>query len=198
MPREINVLRLLSIIALVLVSNGLMAQEPTHFITDDVYVYIHGGPGNQYRILGSIEAGQAITSLNETQDDYTKIIDHKGREGWVKEDLVTTKKSVRVLLADLESGITSAKEGQQIAIDELAATTTVLDEANLQISQLTQLLAKTEKQRDTIKQKVSSVEDEQQFVMWQQGGMIAGIGALIGIFLVYLPRPQGRNKNRWM
>jgi SH3 domain protein len=198
MPREINVLRLLSIIALVLVSNGLMAQEPTHFITDDVYVYIHGGPGNQYRILGSIEAGQTITSLNETQDEYTKIIDHKGREGWIKADLITTKKSIRSQLPDLEEGIAKAKDEQKTATDELVAAQSALDEANQQISQLKQLLINTEKQRDTIKQKVASVEDEQQFVMWQQGGMIAAIGALIGIFLVYLPRPQRRNKNRWM
>jgi SH3 domain protein len=176
----------------------LMAQEPTHFITDDVYVYIHGGPGNQYRILGSIEAGQAITSLNETQDEYTKIIDHKGREGWIKADLITTKKSIRSQLPDLEEGIAKAKDEQKTATDELVAAQSALDEANQQISQLKQLLINTEKQRDTIKQKVASVEDEQQFVMWQQGGMIAAIGALIGIFLVYLPRPQRRNKNRWM
>jgi SH3 domain protein len=198
MPREINVLRLLSIIALVLVSNGLMAQEPTHFITDDVYVYIHGGPGNQYRILGSIEAGEAITSLNETQDDYTKIIDHKGREGWVKADLVTDQKSVRQRLPELQSGIAQAKAGEQIAREQLASVEASLTDANTQISQLKQLLIKTEKQRDTIKQKVASVEDDQKFEMWQQGGMIAGIGALIGIFLVYLPRPQRRKKSRWM
>jgi SH3 domain protein len=198
MPREINVLRLLSIIALVLVSNGLMAQEPTHFITDDVYVYIHGGPGNQYRILGSIEAGEAITSLNETQDDYTKIIDHKGREGWVKADLVTDQKSVRQRLPELQAGMSQAKAEEQIAREQLASVEASLTDANTQISQLKQLLIKTEKQRDTIKQKVASVEDDQQFEMWQQGGMIAGIGALIGIVLVYLPRPQRRKKSRWM
>jgi SH3 domain protein len=175
-----------------------MAQEPTHFITDDVYVYIHGGPGNQYRILGSIEAGEAITSLNETQDDYTKIIDHKGREGWVKADLVTDKKSGRQRLPELQAAMSQAKAGEQIAREQLASVEASLTDANTQISQLKQLLIKTEKQRDTIKQKVASVEDDQQFEMWQQGGMIAGIGALIGIVLVYLPRPQRRKKSRWM
>lgn len=198
MPREINVLRLLSIIALVFVSNGLMAEEPTHFITDDVYVYIHGGPSNQYRILGSIEAGQAVTSLNETEDDYTKIIDHKGREGWVKSDLVTTTKSVRQRLPDLEAVISQTKTELQQLTDAQIVTAAALDDANKQISVLKQLLSATEKQRDTIKQQVASVVDEQNFIMWQQGGMIAGLGALIGIILVYLPRPQSRKKNRWM
>ncbi|ABE53980.1 SH3, type 3 [Shewanella denitrificans OS217] len=191
-------LRLLSIITLLFVSNGLMAQEPTHFITDDVYVYIHGGPGNQYRIIGSVEAGQAVTSLNETQDDYAKIIDHKGREGWVKSELITTTKSIRERLPDLQEVISKAKDELQQMTQTQATTAIALDDANKRISQLKQLLAKTEAQRDTIKQKVESVEDKQMFAMWQQGGMIAGIGALIGIILVYLPRPSGRKKNRWM
>lgn len=198
MPREINVLRLLSIIALVFVSNGLMAQEPTHFITDDVYVYIHGGPSNQYRILGSIEAGQAVTSLNETEDDYTKIIDHKGREGWVKSDLVTTTKSVRQRLPDLEATISQTKTELQQLTDAHIVTAAALEDANKQLSLLKQQLSATEKQRDTIKQQVASAVDDKNFIMWQQGGMIAGLGALIGIILVYLPRPQSRKKNRWM
>jgi SH3 domain protein len=94
--------------------------------------------------------------------------------------------------------MSQAKAGEQIAREQLASVEASLTDANTQISQLKQLLIKTEKQRDTIKQKVASVEDDQQFEMWQQGGMIAGIGALIGIVLVYLPRPQRRKKSRWM
>ncbi|MBB1269051.1 TIGR04211 family SH3 domain-containing protein [Shewanella sp. SR44-3] len=191
-------LRLLSIITLLLVSNGLMAAEPAHYITDDVYVYIHGGPGNQYRIIGSVEAGQAVTSLNETQDDYAKIIDHKGREGWVKSELITTTKSIRERLPDLQDMVNKAKDDLLQMTQTQASTAKALEDANKSISQLKQLLAKTEAQRDSIKQKASSVEDQQKFAMWQQGGIIGGIGALIGIILVYLPRPNGRKQNRWM
>nr|WP_275975072.1 TIGR04211 family SH3 domain-containing protein [Shewanella gaetbuli] len=173
-------------------------QAANHYISDDVFTYIHGGPGTQYRILGSVEAGQPVTFSGKTEGDYSQIVDHKGREGWVKNDFLTDKPSFRVSYPQVESELIKVNEQlNQLSLSTDNATQD-LAIANKKVSELQQALALAEKERDTAQFELKSAIDNKLFRMWQQGGMIAGIGALIGIILVYLPRPQRRNKSRWM
>ncbi|ARD21080.1 TIGR04211 family SH3 domain-containing protein [Shewanella sp. MMG014] len=191
-----NVFRMLTIVALLLLSKGLMAQ--THYITDDVFIYIHGGPGTQYRILGSIEAGQTITLLNETQNEYSKIRDHKNREGWVKSDLIETGTSLRNRLPLLEAELAKTKTTLSQLDQSSESVAQELTSANNQIASLQSELSRVTNERDSSNQQLQSIKDNAQSKMWQQGAMIAGLGALIGIILVYLPRPQRKQKSRWM
>ncbi|MEZ9236570.1 MULTISPECIES: TIGR04211 family SH3 domain-containing protein [unclassified Shewanella] len=173
-----------------------MAQ--THYITDDVFIYIHGGPGTQYRILGSIEAGQTITLLNETQNEYSKIRDHKNREGWVKSDLIETGTSLRNRLPLLEAELAKTKTTLSQLDQSSESVAQELTSANNQIASLQSELSRVTNERDSSNQQLQSMKDNAQSKMWQQGAMIAGLGALIGIILVYLPRPQRKQKSRWM
>ncbi|PMG76587.1 peptide-binding protein [Shewanella sp. 10N.286.51.B7] len=188
--------RMLTLVALLLLSKGLMAQ--THYITDDVFIYIHGGPGTQYRILGSIEAGQTITLLNETQNDYSKVRDHKDREGWVKSDLIETGSSLRTRLPIIEAELAQTKSTLAQLDQSSESVAQQLTSSNNQIASLQSELTKVTNERDTANQQLQSIKDNAQSKMWQQGALIAGLGALIGIILVYLPRPQRKQKSRWM
>jgi SH3 domain protein len=193
------VLRVLSILIFLLAPNGVFAaQVPTRFISDDVFTYIHGGPGTEFRIIGSVEAGQPITLLGDTQGDFTQIIDHKGREGWVLTSLVTDQPSFRERFPEMEAQLKQASEQLNNITQNTESTEEYLTLANAKVTELSAELAKAIEERDVAKSEVKQVADNQRYYMWQQGGLIAGIGALIGIVLVYLPRPQRRQKSRWM
>nr|WP_275974654.1 TIGR04211 family SH3 domain-containing protein [Shewanella algicola] len=190
---------MLSIFILVLASSvAFTAQAESDYISDDVFTYIHGGPGTEFRIIGSVEAGQPITLLDNTQGDYTQIIDHKGREGWVLSSLVTDKPSFRVRFPEMEAQLRETNE----QLNKVSLSTDNNEEylklANDKIAELTKALAQATTERDDAQSKISQVVDDQRYELWQQGGLIGGLGALIGIILVYLPRPQRRKKNRWM
>ena len=191
-------LRVIHFFALLLLSMGISAQASTHYVSDDVFTYIHGGPGTEFRIIGSIEAGQPITFNGKVEGDYSQIIDNKNREGWIRSDFVTDKPSYRVRFPDMEKELISVN--QQLNSISLNTDNAAqdLELANQKIIELQTALKAALTERDTARAKVSSNIDEQQFKMWQQGGIIAGIGALIGIVLVYLPRPQRRKNSRWM
>jgi SH3 domain protein len=192
------VFKAIQLILLLLVTMSANVQSASHYISDDVFIYLHGGPGTQYRILGSVEAGQPVKFLNKTDGDYTLIVDHKGREGWVKSDLVTDQPSFRERFPKVESELIKVNEQlNQITLTTDNATQD-LDIANSKIADLETALSQAVNERDAAKAKVQAASDAQQFQMWQQGGLIAGLGALIGIILVYLPRPQRRKKSRWM
>ena len=130
-------LRLLSLVALMLLSPSLLAAEQTRYISDNVYTFLHGGPGTQYRILGSVEAGQPVTYSGETQGDYVKIVDHKGREGWVDANLISSEKSFRVQLPEVQAKLDQVQA-------ELAQVTADSNDSAQIIRQLRSQLATAE------------------------------------------------------
>jgi SH3 domain protein len=193
------VLRVLSILIFLLAPSGVFAaQAPTRFISDDVYTFIHGGPGTEFRILGSVEAGQPITLLDNTDGDFTQIIDHKGREGWVLTSLVTDQPSFRERFPEMEAQLKQANEQLNQITQNTDNTEEYLILANEKVTELNAALTIAVKQRDEAELKVQHGVDNRRYQMWQQGGLIGGMGALIGIILVYLPRPQRRKNSRWM
>lgn len=178
-------------------STNLLAAGQTRYISDNVYLYLHGGPGTQYRILGSIEAGKAVTYLNETQGDFSKIVDHKNREGWVLTKLLSAKKSIRYLVPELQNKIKRLETQLAENQDNSANTSRELSSRKSQLSKLKRDYEQAIVERDKAKADLAKVIDNQQFTLWREGGIIALIGAIIGIILVYLPRPGGRRKDRW-
>ncbi|CAM3938624.1 TIGR04211 family SH3 domain-containing protein [Shewanella aquimarina] len=190
-------LRLLSILAMMLVSSTLMAAEQTRYISDNVYTFIHGGPGTQYRILGSVEAGQPVTYLGEMQNDYAKVVDHKGREGWVDSKMLDSGKSFRVQLPEVQAELAKVKADLESITNESDSSAQLIRQLRSQLANAEEALAKASSERDSATRELTRLKNDERFELMKQGGMIAGIGVLIGVILVYLPRPRRRQKNRW-
>lgn len=191
-------LRLLTLVATLSLSLPLFAAGQAGYISDNVFIYLQGGPGTQYRIVGSIEAGQPVTVLPESQDGYTKIIDHKGREGWVQTDMLTSSKSFRETLPLLQAELADTQARLDEFLNSTESSVAELAKARTQLEVTEASLKNAEKERDEALNKLSSVQENERYVMWKEGGLIAGLGILVGIILVYIPRPQRRKKNRWM
>ena len=191
-------LRILTLVGMMLLSPNLLAEGQSRYISDNVFLYLLGGPGTEYRILGSIEAGQPITLLNETQGDYSKIVDHKGREGWVQTNLISSTPSFREQVPALTNELAQTKT--KLA-DVLGSTDNHADEVaelKAKLSELEITLNKTLQERDSLKVAVDRSAQDARFALWREGGLIAAAGLIFGVILVYLPRPQRRNKKRWM
>ncbi|MCG9728645.1 TIGR04211 family SH3 domain-containing protein [Shewanella sp. Isolate13] len=190
-------LRLLIIAGMMLLSPSLLAANQTRYISDDVYIYLHGGAGTQFRILGSVEAGQEVTSLNETQGDYSKIIDHKGREGWIQSKMLSAKPSLRVQLPAIQAELEQTKAKLEAALDSSDSNAQELSQVKSQLAAAQKALDSATNERDSAKAKLASMQKNERFEMWKQGGYIAAGGLILGIILVYLPKPQRKPKNRW-
>lgn len=191
-------LRLLTLVGMMLLSPNLLAEGQSRYISDDVSLYILNGPSTDYRIVGSIEAGQPITLLNETQDDYSKIIDHKGREGWVQTNLINSTQSFREQVPALTNEVAQLKNQLAEALNSTKNDSGQVAELKAQLNALQETLSKTVEERDNLKITADSSAQDERFQLWREGGLIAAAGLIIGVILVYLPRPQRRNKKRWM
>ncbi|MFT5235707.1 MAG: SH3 domain protein [Shewanella sp.] len=190
-------LRILALVGLILLSPSLLAAGQTRYISDDVFLFLHGGPGTQFRILGSIEAGQEISSLGETQDGYTKVIDHKGREGWVETKMISAQTSFRNLLPEVQAELTKTKAELKQVVDSSDTSVQDLQRVKSLLATAEKSLAQASQERDRATNKLANIQKNERFQMWQEGGIIAVIGLLIGVILVYLPRPRRKQKNRW-
>ncbi|WP_299795314.1 TIGR04211 family SH3 domain-containing protein [uncultured Shewanella sp.] len=190
-------LRFFALVGLMLLSPSLLAEGQPRYISDNVYLYLHGGPGTQYRILGSIESGQAITLLDEKQGDYSKIIDHKGRTGWVETKMISANKSFREQLPELQAELDRTKAELAQVIDASDSSLEELRTLRSQLAQTEKSLELASTERDAATSKLTNIEKNERFRMWQEGGMIAAAGLILGIILVYLPKPRRKQRNRW-
>nr|WP_256260861.1 TIGR04211 family SH3 domain-containing protein [Shewanella sp. NIFS-20-20] len=189
---------MLSLICVLLASPVALANSQTRYVSEDVYTFIHGGPGNQFRILGSVEAGQQVTSLGQTEGDYSKIIDHKDREGWIKTSELDTQPSFRVRIPLLEKQLADSQARVKALSEANSATESNNSSMTAEIASLNQTLNVTTQERDRLASELKQIKDNQEYKLWQEGALIAFVGLLLGIFLVYLPKPQRKKKDRWM
>ncbi|QYJ74465.1 MULTISPECIES: TIGR04211 family SH3 domain-containing protein [Shewanella] len=188
-----------------LLSPALMAENLPRYISDDIYIYLHNGPGNEFRILGSINAGTQVSFTGKTSGDFSEIVDHRGREGWVRTDALSSGKSLKQQLEEAQQALEDNRA-------ELAAVREEFKDADGTIRGLREQLAKAdelvrtatadknsaEAAREQAESEMQSLKNNERFRLWQEGGLIAALGILVGVILVYLPRPQRKRAGRWM
>lgn len=187
------------------------AHAADRYISDDVYAYLHAGPSNKFRILGSIEAGETVTQLaQDPKTKYVHIRDSEGRTGWVEGKFVQSEESYRSKLPKIESELKKTKEQlssvddrhEQDVIDkthrlqqqdqELTTTQTELNELRLQHDKL-------EHENQRLNTLMDDKERQIRMDWLINGGIVAGIGALVGFILPLIPlRRKKRNHDRWM
>ena len=85
----------------------------------------------------------------------------------------------------------------QAASQENARLRQQLNDARQQVAQLS---TETQTQAEKVTRLTAKVEsaDKDEMVTWfTRGGMVAGAGILLGVFLTYLPKKRNRSKE-WM
>lgn len=175
-----------------------LEASSSHYIRDDLFIFIHTGPSRNYRILGSVVAGTPITVLEENSEtEFTQITDNEGRTGWVESRFVTSTMSQAEQLPKLREALTQTQDSLQTVQSENARMRQQLNDARQQVSELT---TENESQANTIKRLTAQVDnaDNEEMVMWfTRGGIVAGAGILLGVLLTFIPKRRRRN-NEWM
>ena len=181
-----------------------LAQEPndssgeTRYISDDLFTYLHAGPGRNFRILGSVVAGTRVTLLQtDAEKNFVEIIDDKQRTGWVDAEFINISRSVRTLVPGLQQQV----EKTENTIMQQRESNDLLNQQILDLtSQNTNLkkkLSNAEKENTKITQTLADYDQTAQMEWFTRGGIVAVISLLVGIILTYLPKKRRRNDN-WM
>ncbi|MDF2178986.1 TIGR04211 family SH3 domain-containing protein [Aliiglaciecola sp. CAU 1673] len=202
MLKNLFIVLLLSLSA-VLAAGSVSAQEPategkTMYITDDLYTFLHAGPGRNYRILGSVVAGSKVTQLQrDEQEGFVEIIDDKQRSGWVDGRFVSDEPSVRESVPELRQALQKANQDLNA---ERAQTEPLKQQiANLQSSnqQLLSRIQQMQQEQIELERQLDHKEGKVQIEWLTRGGIIGLAGIILGVIIMLIPRKRKRN-DAWM
>ena len=170
----------------------------SNYIRDDLFVFLHAGPGRNYRILGSVGAGTPITVLDRNSEaEFTQIKDNEDRTGWVETRFVSNEMSqaekiplLTQRLADSEGSLQGLRTENDRLKQQLSAVRQELSALKSETGDQT-----TEITRLTNQLEAQSKDEMIKWFTW--GGIVAGGGVLLGVILTFLPKKRRRN-DEWM
>ncbi|ATL95007.1 MULTISPECIES: TIGR04211 family SH3 domain-containing protein [Aeromonas] len=185
------------------------ALADTRYVSDNIFTFIHNGPGTQYRILGSIKAGEPLeVKAVNSEAGFTQVVDSRGREGWIKNSELQSQISLRERLPQVEKERDELKDRlQNLNGDnekrftekdgQLAAQSKEIAALKVQLVSQGEELGNLKEQNDALTQSYDNQEHDMQMDWFIRGGAMVGAGILLGILLPMLPRRRSRG-DRWM
>ncbi|WP_035385392.1 TIGR04211 family SH3 domain-containing protein [Ferrimonas futtsuensis] len=200
-------LAIAALLSAALLAPQVTAAESNYSISEEIYIYLHSGPGTQFRILGSVKAGMPVVLTGQKQGDYVQIVDDKERTGWVQQTQLTQEESFRLAVPRLNGEVASLKqqlEQEQSRTGELLEQvsqlnsqleTTQRDATNIE-ADLRTTLESLSAENEQLKEENQSMQNSERWQWLQQGGMVAGAGLVLGLIIAYLPRPKRRSRGQ--
>ncbi|WP_100752060.1 TIGR04211 family SH3 domain-containing protein [Vibrio salilacus] len=199
------------LVCLVLVSMLAVpaAFAQNRYISDKLFTYMHSGPSNQFRIIGSVDAGDKVKLLSINKDTgYTQVQDEKGRTGWVESRFVTNQESMALRLPRLEKELADVKgklanarsnADQEKAglVDSLETRTRQINDLEQGYSEMSQQLSASQEEVRKLRAKLDTQKDDLLLKYFMYGGGVAGIGLLLGLILPHITPRRKRSPSGW-
>ena len=185
-------------------STNVMAQ--TQYVTENLNTYLRKGPGDQFKISGTIQAGDKVTLLDR-KDRYALIRDSKNREAWILYSELTSTPSSKELTPQLQQKVEELtlklnkidSDWQQRTSEMQRRTEQANQQSNLLLDQNAQL----KRELDILKSKnrdLEAMQDAQSREIMIQyfiyGGSVLGAGLLLGLIILFL-LPRRKRNSGW-
>ncbi|ACQ67066.1 SH3 domain-containing protein [Candidatus Hamiltonella defensa] len=191
------------------ISLSAQAAEEERYISDNLTTYVHSGPGDEYRILGVLKAGEPVTLLDvHTTTQYAQIRDKKGRVVWLPAKQLSQVPSQLSRLPDLEQKIKNLtdqlndthhrlKERSQEIQEKIALSEKLIEGLKSENKGLKEQLTIRNQQINEIENKTNAEKNNIMMKWFTYGGMVAGTGFILGLLLPFLI-PRRKRNHRWM
>jgi len=168
------------------------------YISDDLFTFLHTGPGRNYRILGQVVAGTRVTVLQENKEkDFIEVIDDKQRQGWVDGQFIMRQRSLRELVPGLQQQLEKASQTVLQQQNDIALLDQQITEMSTENKELESKLNKLQSENSQISAQLVNHDQTVKMEWFTRGGIVAVISLLLGIILTYLPKKRRRDDN-WM
>ncbi|MFB4362550.1 TIGR04211 family SH3 domain-containing protein [Pantoea sp. BS_8] len=193
---------------------ALSALTPAHadqkrYVSDELSTWVRSGPGDQFRLLGKLNAGEQVELL-QTNDatKYGQVRDAEGRTVWIPLSQLSENPSLRTRVPQLEQQVkdltaklanidNSWNQRTAEMQNKVASSDSVINGLKEQNQKLKNELIVAQK-------KVSAanvqLDDKQRTIIMQwfmYGGGVLGVGLLLGLLLPHMV-PRRKKNDRWM
>lgn len=179
------------------------------YIADNLFAYMHAGPSNQFRIIGSVNAGDKVDLVNsDRKAGYSQIVDSKGRKGWVESKFVSKVPSMAERLPLLEKELTEVKEKLATArqtsdeakaglVESLSARNTQIKDLESSQSEMNKQLLTSQDEVRELRAKLDTQKEDLLLKYFMYGGGVAGLGLLFGLLLPHMIPSRKKSPNGW-
>ena len=195
-------------VLLALFSVPSFAQQ--FYVADKLFTYMHSGPSAQYRIIGSVDAGDKIQLIqSDKASGYTQIVDDRGRKGWVQSKFITSTESMAVRLPRLEKELSEVKaklaSAESDANREKEGLVESLEIRSGQVSELEQnysdMMSKFSAAQGQIRELSAKLDTQKEDLLMKYflygGGVMVG-GIFFGIILPHIIPKRRKNRSDWV
>ncbi|EIB4028908.1 SH3 domain-containing protein [Salmonella enterica] len=200
-------LRLIGLTLLALSATAVSHAEETRYVSDELNTWVRSGPGDNYRLVGTVNAGEEVTLL-QSDANYGQIKDSSGRTAWIPLKELNTTPSLRTRVPDLENQVkTLTDKLNNIDTTRNQRTADMQQKVAQSDSVINGLKEENQKLKNELivaQKKVSAanlqLDDKQRTIIMQwfmYGGGVLGIGLLLGLVLPHMI-PSRKRKDRWM
>ena len=186
------------IFAALLISASLSVHAEKGHIADDVFVFIHGGPSNQYKISGRVRSGSSINILRKSADKkYIQIQTSTGKTGWVDANNVENGDSIQIRVPKLETAL----ETSQVLVKEQSAEIQTLrgelDTFKTENGTYSNQLTKLNTEITDLNRQIDNMDESNLMRWFTYGALVALGGVLLGLLVPHLPRKKKR-RDDWL
>lgn len=200
-------LRLIGLTLLALSATAVSHAEETRYVSDELNTWVRSGPGDNYHLVGTVNAGEEVTLL-QSDANYGQIKDSSGRTAWIPLKELNTTPSLRTRVPDLENQVkTLTDKLNNIDTTWNQRTADMQQKVAQSDSVINGLKEENQKLKNELivaQKKVSAanlqLDDKQRTIIMQwfmYGGGVLGIGLLLGLGLPHMI-PSRKRKDRWM
>ena len=136
-------------LALALAAAPSANAQQTRFISDEVFIVLHAGPGSNYRWLAKLQPGTRLEEMRLSNDgNWAEVRTERGTEGWVQAEYLASEPPAQVRLPavvrQLEDAERDTAEMQSVVSElrgERDALQAALDESRLEFQRVSEELA---------------------------------------------------------
>ncbi|MGL5700007.1 MAG: TIGR04211 family SH3 domain-containing protein [Kluyvera sp.] len=202
-------LRLIAITLLTLTASTFAHADEKRYVSDELNTWVRSGPSDNYRLAGTMNAGEEVTLLQTNEStQYGQVRDKNGRTAWIPLKELTATPSLRTRVPALENQV-------KTLTDKLNNIDTTWNQRTAEMqkkvaesdSVINGLKSENQKLKNELiiaQKKVNAanlqLDDKQRTIIMQwfmYGGGVLGIGLILGLVLPHII-PSRKRKDRWM
>ena len=182
------------------------AYAETQYVTENLSTFLRRGAGDQFKIAGSIQAGESVSILDR-QGKYTLIRDSKNREAWIlNSDLSSTPSSkeenpkLKTQVQELTLKLSRLDADWQQRTMEMQRRTKQAEQQSADLleqnSRLKRELEMTKNKNRDLEAMLDAGKREIAIQWFIYGGSVLGVGLILGLLIPYL-LPKRRRRDGW-
>ena len=181
-------------------------QAETQYVAENLNTYLRKGAGDQFKIAGAIQSGEAVTVLGQ-EGKYTLIRDNKNREAWIlTSELSSTPSSreenpkLKAQVQELTLKLNRVDSDWQQRTNEIQRRSKQAEQQSSELleqnSQLKRELEMTKNKNRDLEAMLDANKREIAIQWFIYGGSVLGVGLLIGLVLPHI-LPRRKRRDSW-